>query len=721
MPDANPNEQEDLKQRLAFAERLLAGIARANDSLLNVTDYRESIQGALRILGNATQVDRVYLFRCHEEPLTQQLLASQKWEWVAEGIEPEIENPELQNFPLADLFSRWPEELSQGRHIAGLVRDFPASERKLLEAQNILSLVVVPISVRNVFWGFMGFDDCHRGHIWSASETDALKTVANSFGGAFARQEAEIKLKDINDSLETRIKQRTKELEVSTALANSANRTKSDFLANMSHELRTPLNGILGYAQILQNSEDLKPQEIAHASMIEQCGQHLLTFINEILDLSKIESQKMNLYPSEVDFRNFMQAIVEMFSIQAHKKDITFRYNLSPLLPQGICVDKKRLMQVLFNLINNAIKFTDRGEVKIQVTGRPLALKQESEVSKQDYCLCFEVRDTGPGINPEDLNKIFMPFEQVGNLEKRSKGTGLGLAISHKIVKIMGGELKVNSTLGKGSCFSFSICCPEVEIDRQSLLELSEQKILAYQGETKKILVVDDRWENRAVIKNMLIPLGFKIIEADNGKQGLALAIEDKPDLIITDLVMPKMDGYEFVRLLKQHSATRPIKLFVSSASVFQSDQQKSLDAGGDCFIAKPIQLRELLTALKTALTLDWVYETRTLQNTHTSDIEDLDDSQFMLPSVEKLRDLQKLALSGLIKAFCQELDQLDQVSKNYRGFTQKYRTLAENFQLKTIQSSLELAISQSLPEATSTIRHSSPPSRNMDLSLLLP
>ena len=702
MADAKACELEFIKQKLAFAERLLAGVARANDSLLNITDYRESIQGAMRILGTSTQVDRVYLFRCHGDPLTQQLLASQKWEWVAEGVKPEIDNPELQDFPLEALLPRWSEALTQGQQISGLIRDFPASEREILEPQNILSMVVVPIAVRNLFWGFMGFDDCHRGHAWSASEVDALKTVANSFGGAFARQEAELQLKQINDSLEVRIQQRTEELEASTKLANSANRAKSDFLANMSHELRTPLNGILGYAQILQNSEDLKPRETAHASVIEQCGQHLLTLINDILDLSKIESQKMNLYPSKVDFGSLMQAVVEMFSIQAHQKSIVFRYNLSPTLPQGILVDKKRLMQVLFNLIGNAVKFTDQGEVEIRVTEQPLLSAQDNEGETPEHRLCFEIRDTGPGMSSEELNKIFMPFEQVGNIDRRSAGTGLGLAISHKVVELMGGELKVKSVPGEGSCFYFSICCPEVKLDSQLPLVLSGQKVLAYKGETKTILVVDDRWENRAVVTNMLLPLGFQMLEAEDGEQGFQRALVEKPDLIVTDLVMPNMDGYELIRMLRQHEATHKIKILVSSASVFQSDQQKSLDAGGDCFLSKPIQRRDLLQVLKTSLNLEWVYGETMLRKIQSRTVKGLDNSPLVLPAVEDLQALQKLALSGLIQAFCDELDRIDQASTTYRGFTQKYRVLAEKFQLKTIQNSLELSISQSLLDATS-------------------
>jgi two-component system, sensor histidine kinase and response regulator len=330
MPKRRLGELRELRQRLAFAERLLTGVAEANNSLLNIRDYRESIQTSLEILGRSTQVDRVYIFQCHDDPSSGAHLSSQKWEWVAEGIEPEIDNPALQNLSFDDFLPRWYHELSRGNEMAGLVKDFPALERSILEPQSILSIVIVPIAVRDVFWGYMGFDDCHRGHDWMPSEIAALKTVANSFGGAFARRSAEAALQQVNESLEMRIQQRTAELEASMKLAKQASQAKTDFLANMSHELRTPLNGILGYAQIMQCSPALPAKERANISTIEQCGRHLLTLINDVLDHAKIESKKMDLFSTDVHFSSFIQAIVEMLDIQAKKKGISLSYEPSP-------------------------------------------------------------------------------------------------------------------------------------------------------------------------------------------------------------------------------------------------------------------------------------------------------------------------------------------------------------------------------------------------------
>lgn len=688
--DSSP-ELSVLQQQLAFAEQLLTGVAAANNTLINAENYRESIQASLAILGQATEVDRVYIFECHSDADTGDKLMSQRWEWVAPGIVPEIDNPELQNLSFKDCLPSWYPKLSQNQDISGLIKDFSEAERAILEPQSIISIVVVPIAVRRVFWGFMGFDDCHRGHIWSQNEINALKTVANSFGGAFARQAAETALQQINESLEERIQERTAELEASTALANSANRAKSDFLANMSHELRTPLNGILGYAQILQRSNTVSPAEHDQISIIEQCGQHLLMLINDVLDLAKIESKRMELYPSDIQIEPFLDAVIETFRLQANNKNIELYYSISSDIPSGIRVDKKRLRQVLFNLVSNAIKFTETGAVEIRLTAAP-APQSKSEL--QQYQLYFEVRDTGIGISPADIHKIFTPFEQASSIEKRLEGTGLGLAISQKIVSMMGGKLELESSVGQGSQFFFKIICPAVSCENQTSIKPSKQRVKSYKGAIHKTLVIDDRWENRAVLANMLHSLGFQVIEAENGAQGLEQAIAEEPELIITDLFMPVMDGYEFMQLLRQQPKAKNTKVIVSSASVFQTDQQHSLDAGGDYFIAKPVQLNELIQTLQQALNLEWGYEEDVVQPAKAPVVSKSQQAQ-VAPSLEVLLSLQKLALSGLIQKFCQELDELDQRSSDYQAFTQEHRAWAADFKLHHIQQALKAAIAQ--------------------------
>jgi signal transduction histidine kinase len=316
--------------------------------------------------------------------------------------------------------------------------------------------------------------------------------------------------------------------------AESANRAKSTFLANMSHELRTPLNGILGYAQIFSHDKSLTKKQQEGMGIIRRSGEYLLTLINDILDLSKIEAGKIELYSTDFDFNEFLQGIVELFQMRAQQKGIDFLYEPLSQLPIRVRGDEKRLRQILINLLGNAVKFTESGgvilRVSFQITGR----------------VCFQVKDSGPGVAPEDIEKMFEPFQQVGDQKKRSEGTGLGLPITKKLVEMMGGTLQVDSILGQGSLFSMEIDLPEVATSAQ--LAKVEPQIIGFEGETKVILVIDDQEENRLVLTDLLVPLGFRVIEAESSLIGIAKAQEFIPDLILLDLIMPEMDGFVTVR-----------------------------------------------------------------------------------------------------------------------------------------------------------------------------
>jgi len=398
-------------------------------------------------------------------------------------------------------------------------------------------------------------------------------------------------------------------LELKKELADTANRAKSEFLANMSHELRTPLNGILGYAQILQRDKTLTDKQQDGLRIIHQCGSHLLTLINDILDLSKIEAQKMELYQNDFHFPAFLESVVEICRIRAEQKGISYIYQPTSELPIGIWADEKRLRQVLINLLGNAIKFTEKGGVRFTVSFADQVSVNESD-QKQTHRIRFQIIDTGIGMSQEQVAKIFLPFEQVGDIKKQSEGTGLGLAISHQIVKLMGSTIQVKSEIGQGSTFWIDLDLQESVDWIQSARVMAAGKIVGIATGKRRILIVDDKWENRSVVLNLLNEIGFEMAEASDGQEALEKAMQFLPNLIITDLTMPVMDGFELTRRLRQQAEFQELTIIVSSASVFESDQHKSLGVGADDFLPKPVHADDLLQKLQKYLQIEWLYET---------------------------------------------------------------------------------------------------------------
>lgn len=455
--------------------------------------------------------------------------------------------------------------------------------------------------------------------------------------------------------------------------AEAANHAKSQFLANMSHELRTPLNAILGYAQILRRNTALPTEVRERIAIMERSGEHLLTLINDILDLSKIEAGKLELQPIETNLSLFFDEVVHLFELRARQKGIEFiyeRHHASAVswhqsFPAIIMADAKRLRQILLNLLSNAIKFTETGHVILSVTYLPKAI-------------LIEIKDSGRGIAPADIDTIFEPFRQVGG-QQHIEGTGLGLPICRQLVKLMGGKLKVSSILEQGSVFSLEIPLQVMQWSAESQpqsIVATKQPVSGYQGPRQKILVVDDVSANRTLLLDFFQPLGFILTEASDGAEALRIATDFRPDIIFMDVRMPNLDGLEATRQLRAMDDFANTVIFIMSASVFQEQKQQALEIGGNAFLNKPLDINEVLTVLTKHGHIVWI-ELEAEASTISSD-------QLVPPSPEILTTLQEMLRRGEIKPAKQLLEDLHEPS--WALFRDEALKLVKQFKVKELK-----------------------------------
>jgi len=451
--------------------------------------------------------------------------------------------------------------------------------------------------------------------------------------------------------------------------AEVASRAKSTFLANMSHELRTPLNAVLGYAQILQGERGLSSRQEVGLDTIRRSGEHLLNLINSMLDLARIEAGKVELYPEAVNLPALVRNVTDIVRANADEKGLALVLDAAPDLPPVVQVDEKRLGQVLLNLLSNAVKFTERGEVRLEV--------QRLSGDEMGARLRFGVSDTGIGIGADQVARLFQPFEQATDVQRRYGGTGLGLAISRQLVGLMGSDIRVDSEPGRGSRFWFDIELPLAPGEAAAQAPHA-QPVAGYQGPRRKVLVIDDVPGNRATMVDFLGPLGFEVHEAENGQVGLERAQELRPDLILMDNVMPVLDGLEATRRLRRMPGFDAVPVIAISASASIADQQASLAGGANAFLPKPVEFDKLLAQIAGLLQLRWIHGPP-----EPPPVDD--DAALLPPPPEEIEVLYRLAQMGNMRNIREHAEHLAALGEAYRPFAQRLRQLADRFQSRRI------------------------------------
>ena len=473
--------------------------------------------------------------------------------------------------------------------------DLTEAHQKLLKSLDIKAYLVVPLLQGDDLWGLLCIYQSSLPRQWEQAEIEFMQKIATQLciglyqAQLLAQEKQQRHLLDLQNQ----------QLRQAKEAAEQANIAKSSFLANMSHELRTPLNIILGFSQVMYRDATVTPQQKETLNIINQSGEHLLTLINDVLEVTKIEAGKTSLKIASFDLHYLLESIESMLSLKPINQGIKLICERSPDVPAYIESDQGKVRQILLNLLNNALKFTPQGEVRFTTN----AIKTDTN----NFDLSFCVTDTGIGIKSTEIDYLFDPFVQTESGIKSQQGTGLGLSIGRKFARLLGGDIAVTSKYGSGSTFTFTLPVTSVGIvekDQKS----SQRAIAIAPGQPEyRILVVDDKAENRLLLNHLLSALGFVIEEAANGRECIDVWSTWQPDLILMDIHMPLMNGIDATIAIKAQCNSLPI--IALTASAFAESRLEVIQAGCDDFVSKPIKDTLLLEKIADYLPVSYIYE----------------------------------------------------------------------------------------------------------------
>jgi signal transduction histidine kinase/CheY-like chemotaxis protein len=515
-------------------------------------------------------------------------------------------------------------------------------------------------------------------------------------------------LDEYNRTLETKVEERTAELAIAKEKAEVANQAKSTFLANMSHELRSPLNAILGFSQLMMRSQTLPSEHVENAGIITRSGEHLLTLINQVLDLSKIEAGRTTLNENNFDLYRLLDDIEDMFQLKADDKGLQLVCDRAPNVPRYIHTDEVKLRQILINLLNNALKFTSEGGVSVRV-GTTQILNADAQMNAWEShnnqsvhpcnhpcraLLCFEVEDTGAGIAPEEIDSIFEAFVQSQTGKQAQEGTGLGLPITRKFVQLMGGEMTVSSVVGRGTTFKFDISVGLVDATSIETKQPTRRVIALEPNQPRyRILIVDDKPINRQLLIKLLNPLGFELKQATNGKEATEIWDNWEPHLIWMDLRMPVMDGIEATKQIKSTTKGQATAVIAITASALEEERAVALSAGCNDFLRKPFREDDIFSLMNKHIGVRYVYEEPTADTAlavSKSDIQDiLNPEAFAAVPTQLLASLEHAASL----AFMTEVERYIEEIRRYNAtVADVLATFAFDFEYNKIVSLIQEA-----------------------------